>query len=115
MTVVVEQTAPTAIHESPRETLAPWHVRVSAFAVDVLPGLAVIITMALVLRTVSAHAVSIGRSGAGSAFRSILPFGFNGNDSSATHAVGTMYSGRSRWRIAPSSACATAPALSATT
>ena len=57
MTVVVEQTAPTAIHESPRETLAPWHVRVSAFAVDVLPGLAVIITMALVLRTVSAHAV----------------------------------------------------------
>ncbi|OBB94741.1 RDD family protein [Mycobacterium sp. 852002-40037_SCH5390672] len=57
MTVVVEQTAPTAIQESPREALAPWQVRLSAFAVDVLPGLAVIITMALVLRTVPAHGV----------------------------------------------------------
>lgn len=55
MTVVVEQTAPTAIQESPREALAPWHSRVRAFAVDVLPGLAVIVTMALVLRTVPAH------------------------------------------------------------
>ncbi|OMC27396.1 RDD family protein [Mycobacterium colombiense] len=55
MTVVVEQTAPTAIQESPREALAPWRSRVGAFAVDVLPGLAVIITMALVLRTVSPH------------------------------------------------------------
>ncbi len=57
MTVVVEQTAPTAIQESPREALAPWHSRVGAFAVDVLPGVAVIITMALVLRTVPAHGV----------------------------------------------------------
>lgn len=55
MTVVVEQTAPTAIQESPREALAPWFSRVRAFAVDVLPGLAVIVTMALVLRTVPAH------------------------------------------------------------
>ncbi|OBJ78564.1 RDD family protein [Mycobacterium colombiense] len=55
MTVVVEQTAPTVIQESPREAMAPWHSRVRAFAVDVLPGLAVIITMALVLRTVPAH------------------------------------------------------------
>lgn len=55
MTVVVEQTAPTAIQESPREALAPWYSRVRAFAVDVLPGLAVIVTMALVLRTVPAH------------------------------------------------------------
>ncbi|OBI41846.1 RDD family protein [Mycobacterium colombiense] len=55
MTVVVEQTAPTVIQESPREGLAPWHSRVHAFAVDVLPGLAVIITMALVLRTLPAH------------------------------------------------------------
>ena len=55
MTVVVEQTAPTAIQDSPREALAPWHSRVRAFAIDVLPCLAVIITMALVLRTVPAH------------------------------------------------------------
>lgn len=57
MTVVVEQTAPMAIQESPREALAPWHSRVSAFAVDALPGIAVITTMALVLRTVPAHGV----------------------------------------------------------
>lgn len=54
MTVVVEQTAPTAIQESPREGLAPWHSRVRAFAVDALPGLAVIATMVLVWFTVPA-------------------------------------------------------------
>lgn len=48
MTVVVEPTAPTAIQESPRETLAPWRSRVTAFAVDVLPGIAVVTTLALV-------------------------------------------------------------------
>lgn len=57
MTVVVEQTAPPAIQESPREALAPWHSRVSAFSVDAMPGLAVIVTMALVLRTVPAQGV----------------------------------------------------------
>ncbi|HEX5255155.1 MAG TPA: RDD family protein [Mycobacterium sp.] len=57
MTVVVEQTAPTAIQESSRDTVVPWRSRVSAFAVDVLPGIAVVITMALVLGTVPAHGV----------------------------------------------------------
>jgi Mce-associated membrane protein len=57
VTVVVEQTAPTAIQESSREALAPWRSRVSAVAVDVLPGIAVIITMALLLRTVPGHGV----------------------------------------------------------
>ncbi|WP_406813141.1 RDD family protein [Mycobacterium sp. M23085] len=55
MTVVVEQTAPTAIQDSSREALAAWPSRVGAFAVDVLPGIAVIITMALVLLTVPAR------------------------------------------------------------
>ncbi|OBH54917.1 RDD family protein [Mycobacterium sp. E2479] len=57
MTVVVEQTAPSAIQESTRETLAPWHSRVSAFAVDVLPGIAVVTTLALVSFTVPAGGV----------------------------------------------------------
>lgn len=57
MTVVVEQTAPTATQESPREALAPWRSRVGAFAVDVLPGIAVITTMALVSVTVPAGGV----------------------------------------------------------
>ncbi|OBJ10098.1 RDD family protein [Mycobacterium sp. 1465703.0] len=57
MTVVVEPTAPTAIPESPRDALVPWHLRVSAFAVDVLAGLGVITTMALVLCTVPVHGV----------------------------------------------------------
>lgn len=57
MTVVVEQTAPPAIQESPREALAPWHSRAGAFAVDAVAGLAVIATMALVLRTVPAQGV----------------------------------------------------------
>jgi Mce-associated membrane protein len=57
VTVVVEQTAPPAIQESPREALAPWHSRVGAFAVDAAAGLAVILTMAVVLRTVPAQSV----------------------------------------------------------
>lgn len=48
MTVVVEQTAPTDVPEPPREALAPWHSRVGAFAIDVLPGVAVLTTLALV-------------------------------------------------------------------
>lgn len=48
MTVVVEQTAPTDVQEPTRDALAPWHSRAGAFAVDVLPGVAVVTTLALV-------------------------------------------------------------------
>jgi Mce-associated membrane protein len=52
VTVVVEETATTAvIHTSPQNSLAPWNIRASAFAVDVLPGLSVVTTMALVSLT----------------------------------------------------------------
>ncbi len=47
MTVVVEKTETTA-QDLPEKALAPWHERVGAFSVDVLAGLAVAITMALV-------------------------------------------------------------------
>ncbi|MCV7006538.1 RDD family protein [Mycobacterium gordonae] len=47
MTVVVEKTR-TAAQDLPEKALAPWRVRVGAFSVDVLAGLAVAITMALV-------------------------------------------------------------------
>lgn len=52
MTVVVEETERTAVRQEPRNALAPWHSRVAAYAVDVLPGLAVIATMALAFWTV---------------------------------------------------------------
>ena len=61
MTVVVEETQSATqtqaqteadIQPSPRNTLAPWHIRVGAFAVDLLPGIAVVATMALVSFTV---------------------------------------------------------------
>ncbi len=53
MTVVVEETPITAgIQESPRKRLAPWQIRAGAFAVDVLPGMAVVTTMAFVSLTV---------------------------------------------------------------
>ncbi|MGB8388747.1 RDD family protein [Mycobacterium sp.] len=56
MTVVVEETQTTAaVHESPQNTLAPWHIRVYAFAVDLLPGTAVVTTMALVSFTLTAR------------------------------------------------------------
>lgn len=57
MTVVVEQTATTAIPESSREPLAPWHLRAGAFAVDVLPVVAVATTMVLVSFTVPTQSV----------------------------------------------------------
>ncbi|MEE2853278.1 MAG: RDD family protein [Actinomycetota bacterium] len=57
MTVVAEPTAPTAIQQSPRETLAPWRSRAIAVAVDVLPGVAVVTTLALVSFTVPAGGV----------------------------------------------------------
>lgn len=49
MTVVVEKTeATTAVEVSAPNELARWRIRAAAFAVDVLPGLAVMATMALV-------------------------------------------------------------------
>jgi Mce-associated membrane protein len=58
VTVVVEETQTTAaVHESPENALAPWHSRAGAFAVDVLPAIAVVTTMALVALTVSRHPV----------------------------------------------------------
>ena len=57
MTVVVEETQTTVVRESPRDALAPWHLRVGAFAVDVVTGSAVIATMALVWSTVPARGV----------------------------------------------------------
>jgi Mce-associated membrane protein len=53
VTVVVEETqTTTAIRESSENNPAPWHIRAGAFAVDVLPGVAVVATMALVFFTV---------------------------------------------------------------
>jgi Mce-associated membrane protein len=53
VTVVVEETQTTqAIPDPVPDTLAPWHIRLGAFAVDVLPAAAVVATMALVSLTV---------------------------------------------------------------
>ena len=62
MTVVVEETrtetqTTTVAPQAPQNVLAPWHIRACAFAVDVLPGTAVVTTMALVALTVSRHPV----------------------------------------------------------
>jgi Mce-associated membrane protein len=58
VTVVVEEALTTAVIPEPAESrLAPWHIRAGAFAVDVLPGAAVVATMALVALTVGQHAV----------------------------------------------------------
>jgi Mce-associated membrane protein len=58
VTAVVEETQTTeAVQESPENSLAPWHIRACAFAVDVLPAIAVVTTMALVALTVSRHPV----------------------------------------------------------
>ena len=57
MTVVVEKPPATAVPESTRNALAPWHLRAAALAVDVLPGTAVVTTMALVSFTVLQHPV----------------------------------------------------------
>jgi Mce-associated membrane protein len=49
VTVVVEETETTpAVEEVAPNGLARWHIRAAAFAVDVLPGVAVVATMALV-------------------------------------------------------------------
>ncbi len=48
MTVLVEQTESTpVVEEAAPNDLARWHIRAAAFTVDVLPGLAVAATMAL--------------------------------------------------------------------
>lgn len=51
MTVVVEKT-PTTLPQATPNGAAPWHVRAGAFAIDVLPGLAVAATVALTALTV---------------------------------------------------------------
>jgi len=56
--MVVEETQATeVISESSQNSLAPWHIRVGAFAVDVLPGVAVVATMLLVSFTVPPRGV----------------------------------------------------------
>ena len=60
MTVVVEETqtqahTKAAVQESPQDALAPWHLRVGAFTVDVLPAIAVASTLGLVSFTVPAR------------------------------------------------------------
>ena len=52
MTLLVEETQTTAaIKESTGHSLAPWHVRAAAFAIDILPAVAVVVTMLLVWDT----------------------------------------------------------------
>jgi Mce-associated membrane protein len=54
VTVVVEETeTKPAVEEAAPNDLARWHIRAAAFAVDVLPGVAVVATMALVALTMA--------------------------------------------------------------
>ncbi|WP_421842878.1 RDD family protein [Mycobacterium sp.] len=56
MTVVAEEADTTAYgHGSAQNILAPWHLRAGGFAIDFLPGVAVVATMALVSFTVPLH------------------------------------------------------------
>lgn len=62
MTVVVEETERQAqtkadVAAAPRDALAPWRIRAAAFAVDVLPSIAVTTTMGLVAWTVAQHPI----------------------------------------------------------
>jgi Mce-associated membrane protein len=53
VTLLVEETPTTvATLESSEQDLAPWHIRAGAFAIDVLPAIAVVTTMLLVSFTV---------------------------------------------------------------
>lgn len=53
MTAVVQQPELTpSVQEASPTSLAPWHSRAGALAVDILPGVAVIATMALIALTV---------------------------------------------------------------
>lgn len=52
MTAVVDETETTqAVQEASPDGLARWHIRAGAFVVDLLPGIAVVATMALVAWT----------------------------------------------------------------
>ena len=56
VTVVVEDIQTTAaVTEPSQDALAPWHLRVGAFAVDVFPAIAALTTLALVSFTVPAR------------------------------------------------------------
>ncbi|OBK53295.1 RDD family protein [Mycobacterium sp. 1081908.1] len=60
MTVVVEEIqaraqTTAATPESPRDALAPWHLRAAAFVIDAVACIAVAVTMALVAWTVDQH------------------------------------------------------------
>jgi Mce-associated membrane protein len=58
VTLVVEETrTEAAIEESMESSLAPWHLRAGAFAIDVLPLTAVVTTMLLVWRTLPERSV----------------------------------------------------------
>jgi Mce-associated membrane protein len=57
VTVVVESPTTEVIPESSQNRLAPWHVRVGAFAIDVFPTSAVVATMVLVWLTVPPRGV----------------------------------------------------------
>ncbi|OBH85492.1 hypothetical protein A5681_17200 [Mycobacterium scrofulaceum] len=57
MTVVVEKPPATAAQQSPRTSLASWHIRAGALAVDVVPGAAVVATMAVTWFTVPPNGV----------------------------------------------------------
>ena len=62
MTAVVEKTERQAqpkaeVAAAPPDALAPWHIRAAAFAVDVLPWIAVATTMGLVAWTVAQHRI----------------------------------------------------------
>ncbi len=61
MTAVVEviETTPEIAEPPAPITLAPWYLRAAALAVDVLPGLVVIVTMALVALTLSSRALTM--------------------------------------------------------
>jgi Mce-associated membrane protein len=53
VTAVVDDTATThTVPVKPPDLLAPWHFRAAAFALDMLPGVAVVVTMGLVALTV---------------------------------------------------------------
>jgi Mce-associated membrane protein len=59
VTAVVEETETTqAVPEESPVSLAPWHFRAGAFAVDLLPGVALVATMALVALTMPLRSTS---------------------------------------------------------
>jgi Mce-associated membrane protein len=58
VTLLVQEAQSTAAsQESSAKSLAPWHVRAGAFAIDVVPAVAVVTTMLLVWRTMPAGGV----------------------------------------------------------